>query len=558
MDVSLLESGGFDCDFVEKPHDRLVCKICHSPCRKAQLTTCCGQIFCESDLKKLKGSTTIEKRCPICRSNDFNAYPQLEADREINALQVYCPNKELGRGCRWKVELANLVNHLSSCKVGCDKCGEVLPHKTYQMHIQNDCPCYCPYCKITAESDVISNEHKEKCIMFPISCPNTCGAENIPQGDVAKHRETCPLEVVWCEYHDMGCDVRLARNDMMQHHQERMADHLRFVSSITKKQTIALYDSKKILEVSVLEVSERVSNLLSNQAVQEEATEKLTKEVAAVKEKNAKVKHTNFLVRNVFHNSLSILLIMIIVALVLYYEQQLSSLKIHVSHLETKNHSHLQQESLKSFLLNSMNNSNKELEQKIAASLAYPINHATSIGLTLSRMTNIVYKHTTSNIWKLQLFNEMMLHGNNVAPVILTFDNFTQKLSENQVWYSTPFLAFDKGYQMSLNVLAAGFGEAKGTHLSALLYLMKGPHDDELQKLGYFSKTKKKGSFKVELLNQLHNRGHRAMIVDSNDECHDVLVTRVTTEKKPSGGCGSLQFISHYELIKSKDSPDLY
>ena len=38
-------------------------------------------------------------------------------------------------------------------------------------------------------------------------------AENIPQGDVAKHRETCPLEVVWCEYHDMRCDARFAQKD---------------------------------------------------------------------------------------------------------------------------------------------------------------------------------------------------------------------------------------------------------------------------------------------------------------------------------------------------------
>ena len=33
---------------------------------------------------------------------------------------------------------------------------------------------------------------------------------------------------------------------------------------------------------------------------------------------------------------------------------------------------------------------------------------------------------------------------------------------------------------MCLNVCVAGISEAKGTHLSVFLFLMKGPHDDEL------------------------------------------------------------------------------
>ena len=33
---------------------------------------------------------------------------------------------------------------------------------------------------------------------------------------------------------------------------------------------------------------------------------------------------------------------------------------------------------------------------------------------------------------------------------------------------------------MSLTVLPAGLGEAKSTHVSVYLHLMKDPHDDEL------------------------------------------------------------------------------
>ena len=33
---------GYDYDYVDPPPDRLVCKICHFPCFKAQLSECRG------------------------------------------------------------------------------------------------------------------------------------------------------------------------------------------------------------------------------------------------------------------------------------------------------------------------------------------------------------------------------------------------------------------------------------------------------------------------------------------------------------------------------------
>jgi len=573
--MELFESGGFDCDFLEKPHDRLVCKICHFPCRKAQLTTCCGQIFCESDLTKLKGSTVIDKVCPICRSDDFKAYPQLEADREINALQVYCPNKELGCGCLWVGKLADLDSHLSSCEVGCDKCGELLPYKSFRMHIDSECPCYCQYCKITAESGVISNEHKNNCTMFPISCPNTCGEKNIPQGEIAKHKETCPLEVIWCMYHDMGCEVRLARKDMAQHYQEEIADHIRCVSLVTRKQTMVLCDSKAILEVSMSEVSGRVNSLLSHHAVQEETTEKLANEVAVVKEKIAKAKYMNSLVHTVSRNSLSVLLVILLAAMVFHYEQQISFLKVHISQLdgsikflnkrilesgnELKSQSNLQQNKIK-FLIDSINNSHMQLEQKITVSITQPVNIITTIGSTLSSMTNAFYEYTTLKLWKLQIHNEM---ASTVAPAVLKLHNFTQKKKENETWLSHPFFAFDEGYQMVLNVDAAGIGEGKGTHVSVFLYLMKGPHDDELQALGYFSEANtimQRGEFHIQLLNQLYDRNHFVMIMKEfgkSSPCGDVLITRVKTGEMAKEGCGNALFISHIKLMQSKTPLDI-
>ena len=63
-----------------------------------------------------------------------------------------------------------------------------------KSHLDTECPCYCPYCDITAEREVISSEHKEKCHKFPLTCPNNCGLDNIPQDDMDEHKKVCPLK----------------------------------------------------------------------------------------------------------------------------------------------------------------------------------------------------------------------------------------------------------------------------------------------------------------------------------------------------------------------------
>ena len=79
---------------------------------------------------------------------------------------------------------------------------------------------------VVAERDVISGQHMEKCNKFPVPCPNTCGRDNIPQDEIANHKQECPLEMVWCEYYDIGCKTMLVREKMSTHYRDEMARHL--------------------------------------------------------------------------------------------------------------------------------------------------------------------------------------------------------------------------------------------------------------------------------------------------------------------------------------------
>ena len=155
----------------------------------------------------------VDKVCPIYRKDPFIAYPQLEADRSIKELKVYCPNMK--DGCEWIGELSKIVDHKPGQKCErCDKC-QVIVHYS-DMHL--NCPCHCPHCNVTASREKISSEHKEKCHKFPMSCPNNCGQENIARDDIDEHRKACPLEMIECEY----CEDRITRNEVKKHNKKNI------------------------------------------------------------------------------------------------------------------------------------------------------------------------------------------------------------------------------------------------------------------------------------------------------------------------------------------------
>ena len=97
-----------------------------------------------------------------------------------------------------------------------------------------------------------------------------------------------------------------------------------------------------------------------------------------------------------------------------------------------------------------------------------------------------------------------------IAPVSFKLTKFFQLVKSKKEWYGSPFFAFNGGYQMWLKVITAGNGDGEGIHVSVYLYLMKGPHDDELEQSGHWPL---RGTFTVELLNQLDDSDHHSVIV---------------------------------------------
>ena len=111
------------------------------------------------------------------------------------------------------------------------------------------------------------------------------------------------------------------------------------------------------------------------------------------------------------------------------------------------------------------------------------------------------------------LCDEISLQGNQVTPVVVKISNYTEKMKNKTQWYSSPFFTFKEGYKIQIRVdpavYARGNGEITHDHVFVYLLLLKGPHDNQLviQQSGDWPI---KGTFTVELLNQLNDSNHRS------------------------------------------------
>ena len=168
------------------------------------------------------------RACPICRVERFKDFPNKQLDREIKGMRVYCLNRK--NGCTWVGEINDVTTHLDiDCQfvdMYCpSRCGKKMKRQCIDLHLAKDCPCYCKYCGASGNQVEIASRHKENCHMYPVPCPNGCELGITGKIGIAKHKKICPLEMVQCEYHDIGCQATTFRKDVEKHLTEKMVEH---------------------------------------------------------------------------------------------------------------------------------------------------------------------------------------------------------------------------------------------------------------------------------------------------------------------------------------------
>ena len=233
ISVGNVRSEGYEYSFVDQPHDRYMCVICHLPSKDPQMTgECCrGQIFCKPCLDNYTSASggSQANTCPVCRKEGLVTYPNFQLDREIRSLHVYCINKE--RGCEWQGEVNNINKHLNfgnssgDCQfldVECTySCGKIIERRYLTAHTGNECPrrqVTCQYCHIvTLEYQHMDLLHTSNCPKFPVPCPNKCNVGTVTREDMDKHRRECQLEVIHCTN---KCGSKFERRNLSDHIQK--------------------------------------------------------------------------------------------------------------------------------------------------------------------------------------------------------------------------------------------------------------------------------------------------------------------------------------------------
>ena len=262
-------NGGYQYSFVDTLHERYICKVCQLPSRDPYLSECCGNLFCKCCLSDVKTVTAITNTCPVCRDEEFKTFRNKAIDREIKDLHIYCTNKE--KGCKWQSKLSDVNEHLGN-SVGCrfeevncsNECEEKMERRFLTSHVETECPrrkVNCQYCHDTGEHQFIEGQHKEECPKLPLPCPNKCEVGSVPREDMEAHRKECPLKMIRCGYHSVGCEVRMARKDQERHETENMKEHLAMTKCELTRTKVTLTNTDNKLANSHNELSDTRSQL---------------------------------------------------------------------------------------------------------------------------------------------------------------------------------------------------------------------------------------------------------------------------------------------------------
>ena len=490
-------AGGYDYNFSEQfvntPLDRYFCVICQHPSRDPRMSVCCGHVFCNSCIENVKSP------CPMCRDENFVTFPNKQLDREIKNLDIFCTN--ISRGCMWQGKLSNIDDHLGrhgDCQfeeVKCtNDCGKRIQRWYLTAHIETKCPrrqVTCQYCHDIGEHQHIEGkQHKEQCPRFPIPCPNNCKVKTVPREDMTKHRGECQLELVSCPN---NCGGKLKRQCLVTHIQTRCICRkvkCRYCHDPVEYQFIENQHKEECPKLPLL-----CPNKCKIGAVHREDMEAHKKECPLE------------MIQCEYHS--------------VGCDTRMLRMNKQV-HEEENMKEHLM---LTKVRLDSTEDKLVDAMQQVDALKA-------SIHLSVQWMIKLITMAT--------LFES----GDRVCPVITKMTGFNKKVKDADVCYTNSFYTYNKGYKVCARVDPAGYDDAKETHLSMFVYVVRGRHDDELT-------WPLKGTFDIKLLNQLSDSEHLSVTITFDDSTKRHGGRVVVGDVADNGWGQRYQLISNEDLYKT-------
>ena len=595
-------AGGYDYQFVNKPLDMFLCKICHLPSRNPHLSLCCGHIFCKSCLDNAKDAIAsfpyhynvrnAQYVCPMCRSIEFTTVPNKQICREVRSLQIFCTNKE--KGCTWQGEVNSICNHLlSEHNDGCqfetvkcfNACGIKLQRQHLTSHVETKCPYQiieCQYCELRRQRRFIIGKHIEECPRFPLPCPNGCGINNIPRKDTDKHRAVCLHEIVQCRNF---CRKKMQRQYLTNHLENECprrkvtCQHCcslieyQYIESPHKEQCHKfplpcpndcgileipredVSQHREICPLEIIQCTNKCGNEIQRQRLDSHLEghcprRKICCQYCNIEGEHQFISGDHMIVCDKF-------------PLICPNECNIGTvcrgdLDEHreVCPLETIDCEYCKVGCKAKMLRKDLE---KHCDESMKKHLLLTTKKLTSTEDELDRFRERVHtletamqqiingksmsQHDRLALWPchLQLANSIIANtpGEHVTPVIMKVSNFTGLKLQKKKWFSPPFYTHEKGYKMCVSVYPNGLAKGEGTHLSVFLHIMKGPYDNYLP-------WPLIAIFDLILLNQIDDTEHHVYKVQLD---HDKNGDRVINGERGKGR-GNQGFISNENLDK--------
>ena len=83
----------------------------------------------------------------------------------------------------------------------------------------------CPYCGNKMFNTFHNKQADREISSLQVFCTNWCEWQGAVS-DIEMHKTSCSLEMVHCDYHGIGCDEKISRQNLNEHNKTNMENHL--------------------------------------------------------------------------------------------------------------------------------------------------------------------------------------------------------------------------------------------------------------------------------------------------------------------------------------------
>ena len=308
---------------------------------------------------------------------------------------------------------------------GCNWEGSI---ERYREVHEKECDYVEMECKYGCGSRVLrhqSNAHLLVCEYCPILCPNGCQATVTRHSCAAHLSSACPLQEIDCLFQRDGCEAKITRDGLQAHLDTELQTHFTLVAK-SSVEARAKWEQQRdaLIAEEDAKLKERNKEIATLSNLLQELEEKAAslQQILAATEREAR----NF---EQSHRG----------------EQERAAAELQACDAKVSTEH------------NKVDYLQKQMQVKC-------------LGTPLPQ-----YLHHVS-----RPIPPCPISDTTIPPLQMVVDNFSQRRSDDDCWYSDPFFSHRGGYKLCLEVYPNGYRSSRGKWVSIFVTLLKGEYDDYL------------------------------------------------------------------------------